>query len=71
MDSCGVNYASIYPDLTRLARHIYWRYKWGMRQTRLQSKAGRDVQPANEPVEAASTGIRRKNRGARHRKARA
>jgi hypothetical protein len=34
LDSCGVNYASIYPDLTGLARHIYWRYKWGMRQTK-------------------------------------
>jgi hypothetical protein len=34
LDSCGINYASIYPDLTGLARHIYWRYKWGMRQTK-------------------------------------
>jgi hypothetical protein len=36
LDSCGINYASIYPDLTGLARHIYWRYKWGMGQTRVQ-----------------------------------
>ncbi len=34
LDSCGINYASIYPDLTGLARHIYWRYQWGMRQTK-------------------------------------
>jgi hypothetical protein len=34
LDSCGINYASMYPDLTGLARHIYWRYKWGMRQTK-------------------------------------
>jgi hypothetical protein len=34
LDSCGVNYASVYPDLTGLARHIYWRYKWGMKQTK-------------------------------------
>ena len=34
LDSCGINYASIYPDLTGLARHIYWRYLWGMRQTK-------------------------------------
>src|SRR3954471_13694853 len=27
LDSCGINYASIYPDLSGLARHIYWRYK--------------------------------------------
>ncbi len=36
LDSCGINYASIYPDLTGLARHIYWRYKCGMGQTRLR-----------------------------------
>jgi hypothetical protein len=49
LDSCGINYASIYPDLTGLARHIYWRYKWGLRQTkshrprvaRTRTKAGR------------------------------
>lgn len=34
LDACGVNYATLYPDLRGLARHIYWRYKWGMRQTR-------------------------------------
>jgi hypothetical protein len=38
LDSCGINYASIYPDLTGLARHIYWRYKWGMRQTKSLSR---------------------------------
>jgi hypothetical protein len=36
LDSCGINYASMYPDLGGLARHIYWRYAWGMSQTRLQ-----------------------------------
>jgi hypothetical protein len=36
LDSCGINYASMYPDLTGLARHIYWRYKWGMGQTRVR-----------------------------------
>jgi hypothetical protein len=34
LDSCGINYASIYPDLTGLARHIYWRYQWGMKQSK-------------------------------------
>jgi hypothetical protein len=34
LDACGVNYANIFPDLGGLARHIYWRYKWGMRQTK-------------------------------------
>jgi hypothetical protein len=70
LDSCGVNYASIYPDLTGLARHIYWRYKWGMRQTRLQSSAGRVVRPPKEPVRAASNGVRREIRGTRRRKSR-
>jgi hypothetical protein len=37
LDSCGVNSASIYPDLDGLARHIYWRYRWGMSQTKLQA----------------------------------
>jgi hypothetical protein len=70
LDSCGVNYASIYPDLTGLARHIYWRYKWGMRQTRLQPSGGRAIQAPNKPGQAAAHGIRRNNRGATHRKAR-
>lgn len=32
LDSCGVNYATMFPDLQGLARHIDWRYKWGMSQ---------------------------------------
>jgi hypothetical protein len=40
LDSCGINYASVYPDLQGLARHIYWRYKWGMNQTKLPSQRG-------------------------------
>lgn len=36
LDSCGINSASIYPDLDGLAKHIYWRYRWGMSQTKLQ-----------------------------------
>jgi len=40
LDSCGINYASIYPDLTGLARHIYWRYKRGMRQSRILTTTG-------------------------------
>jgi hypothetical protein len=40
LDSCGINYASIYPDLSGLARHIYWRYKWGMGQTKLHRHPG-------------------------------
>ncbi len=34
LDSCGINSASLYPDLSGLARHIYWRYKWGMQQSK-------------------------------------
>ena len=34
LDSCGINYASLYPDLSGLARHIYWRYKWGVKQSK-------------------------------------
>jgi hypothetical protein len=41
LDSCGVNYANIFPDIGGLARHIQWRYKWQMPQTRASgSKAG-------------------------------
>lgn len=57
LDSCGINSASIYPDLDGLARHIYWRYRWGMSQTKLQSadrKAG--VRRGKRPP-----GKRRKN----------
>jgi hypothetical protein len=35
LDSCGVNYANIFPDIGGLARHIYWRYKWKMPQSRV------------------------------------
>ncbi len=30
LDSCGVNRASLFPDLDGLALHLGWRYKWGM-----------------------------------------
>jgi hypothetical protein len=47
LDSCGINYASIYPDLTGLARHIYWRYQWGMRQTKsVRQGPTRDRKPS-------------------------
>ncbi|MGH8176862.1 MAG: hypothetical protein ACREV5_11430, partial [Steroidobacter sp.] len=32
LDSCSINYASMFPDLQGLARHVGWRYKWGMSQ---------------------------------------
>jgi hypothetical protein len=32
LDSCAINYASMFPDLHGLARHVGWRYKWGMPQ---------------------------------------
>lgn len=32
LDACCVNYASMFPDMQGLARHIGWRYKWGMSQ---------------------------------------
>jgi hypothetical protein len=32
LDSCAINYASLFPDLQGLARHIGWRYKWGISQ---------------------------------------
>jgi hypothetical protein len=32
LDSCAINYATMFPDLHGLARHIGWRYKWGMSQ---------------------------------------
>jgi hypothetical protein len=37
LDSCGVNYANIFPDIGGLARHIHWRYKWKMPQTRVSA----------------------------------
>ncbi|HEU4625292.1 MAG TPA: FRG domain-containing protein [Steroidobacteraceae bacterium] len=52
LDSCGINYASIYPDLTGLAQHIYWRYKWGMSQTRPHAWRG------SQPKERADKGSR-------------
>ncbi len=30
LDSCGINRASLFPDLDGLALHLGWRYKWGM-----------------------------------------
>lgn len=35
LDACGVNYASIFPDIGGLARHIEWRYKWKLPQSRV------------------------------------
>jgi len=32
LDSCAINYASLFPDLQGLAEHVGWRYKWGMSQ---------------------------------------
>jgi hypothetical protein len=32
LDFCAINYASMFPDLHGLARHVGWRYKWGMSQ---------------------------------------
>lgn len=32
LDACAVNYASLFPDLHGLARHVGWRYKWGLSQ---------------------------------------
>lgn len=32
LDSCAINYASLFPDLEGLAAHVGWRYKWGMSQ---------------------------------------
>jgi hypothetical protein len=34
LDACGVNYANIFPDISGLARHIHWRYKWKLPQSR-------------------------------------
>jgi hypothetical protein len=39
LDSCGVNYANIFPDIGGLARHIHWRYKWKMPQTRVAARS--------------------------------
>jgi hypothetical protein len=32
LDACGINYASMFPDVQGLARHVGWRYKWGISQ---------------------------------------
>jgi hypothetical protein len=32
LDACAINYASLFPDLQGLARHVGWRYKWGLPQ---------------------------------------
>lgn len=32
LDACAINYASLFPDLQGLARHVGWRYKWGISQ---------------------------------------
>jgi hypothetical protein len=40
LDSCGVNYANIFPDITGLAQHIQWRYKWKMPQSRVSIRSG-------------------------------
>jgi hypothetical protein len=32
LDACAINYATLYPDLEGLARHVAWRYKWGLSQ---------------------------------------
>jgi hypothetical protein len=56
LDSCGINYASIYPDLTGLARHIYWRYKWGMSQTRPHTWREGGTQLAGRGASSARNG---------------
>src|SRR5690349_1695428 len=38
LDACGVNHANIFPDLGGLARHIHWRYKWKLPQSRVGSR---------------------------------
>ncbi len=32
LDACAISYASMFPDLQGLARHVGWRYKWGISQ---------------------------------------
>jgi len=32
LDACAINYASMFPDVHGLARHVGWRYKWGISQ---------------------------------------
>ena len=39
LDACAVNYASLFPDMEGLARHIGWRYKWGRLQGLVTSQA--------------------------------
>jgi hypothetical protein len=40
LDACGVNYANIFPDISGLARHIQWRYKWKLPQSRVAGQRG-------------------------------
>jgi hypothetical protein len=40
LDACGVNYANIFPDIAGLARHIEWRYKWKLPQSRVSARHG-------------------------------
>jgi FRG domain-containing protein len=68
LDSCGINYASIYPDLTGLARHIYWRYKWGMRQTRILTTASAHSDAGHEPPHPGGSGRISRRRGASHKR---
>jgi hypothetical protein len=49
LDSCGINSASIYPDLDGLARHIYWRYRRGMSQTKLEAARRRGGSGRRKP----------------------
>ena len=59
LDFCGINYASIFPDLEGLARHIYWRHSRGMSQA---SVAPRGVSRDGGTVRG-SGGRRRGHRG--------
>jgi hypothetical protein len=38
LDACAINYASLFPDLEGLARHVSWRYKRGISQGPVISK---------------------------------
>jgi hypothetical protein len=39
LDSCAINYASMFPDIEGLARHVGWRYKWGISQGHVPAAA--------------------------------
>jgi hypothetical protein len=49
LDACGVNYANIFPDVSGLARHIQWRYKWKLPQSRVGAKKPVTPPPATPP----------------------